>query len=398
MLILHETRLIIDNHSQSSLYSVETMNLFKTLFKKREARFFLILVLVLTVPLTVFISQKQQNLKQKATGNNTTEFGIQIDLNEDTKIPSSAQFAALNPSWIRFVYRPDKPIHSFSSGRKSIVIFNHESAGGDVPLESTDFNAWKSYFDTSYFPALRTFVESNPNTSAIEIWNEEDHCSSGVYCPRIPETAYAYLIKNAAHIIKTQNASIKVIMGGLADGQPGYITNVKNADPASLSQVDAVGIHPYGKTPDGWGAEHLPFGELSDSIILYRAASAPLDIWITEIGLGLDDSVFQAEYVRRSFTLASSINVPVVIWYGWIDSMTGGNGSNNWGLYTADSLVMKQSGLAFASFTSLPNTPTSGIQATPTPSRLDGDIDGDGSVTLTDFTIWKTGYLRYLRI
>ncbi len=282
-----------------------------------------------------------------------TNYGMQIDVQTASKIPNNVQFSALNPAWVRFVYRPENPSPALPLTVKKLIVFNGESAG-PAPIGSSDINQWKNYVDNIYVPEMEAMITSNPNIEAIEIWNEQDICPDITYCPGVPAQAYAYMLKKSAAAIKAKNPNIKVIIGGLASGLASYVTDVKNADSAALNQVDAVGLHPYGKSPDGWCANGcregaLPFGDLAFSIWEHgEAAGKP--VWVTEIGYGVGYDNWQAEYLNRTFTVITKEKVPVLIWYGWIDSMTGGDGGNNWGLYTSSGSI-KPSGTMFSTFT-----------------------------------------------
>ena len=272
----------------------------------------------------------------------STPFGIQIDLASDTKVPDQDTLEFLSPSWVRFVYLPNKPLPKLPSGVKSLVIFNHQSAG-PAPLKYIngiwnskwyDIDEWKEYTDNIYVPKLREMVQNNP-VDAVEIWNEEEICVTG-YCPEVPPEAYAYMLNKAAAAIKNENENIKVVMGGLASSKPYYIEEVKAIDSTAFNNVDAVGIHPYEMSPDGWCKSGCPFslpGDLRETINEYRDAS-PVPIWVTEVGQWTDDRELQAEYLRKVFTVMEDTEVPVVIWYGWTDLMKGvGTESSTWGLF-----------------------------------------------------------------
>lgn len=177
-------------------------------------------------------------------------FGIQIDTNG--KVPSVDQISSLNASWVRFVWRPNIGIPQLPANTKILLVVNNESAP-PAPIGSTDIQTWKNYTDSIYIPQLSQIVSTSPNISAIEVWNEQDLCDrGGDFCPGIPEEAFAYLLKKAAFTIKAINPNITVVMGGLASGQTSYVRNVMNSDPSALSQIDAIGLHPYGQSPDGW--------------------------------------------------------------------------------------------------------------------------------------------------
>lgn len=265
-----------------------------------------------------------------------TEFGMQIDEQDSKKVPTADQLNALKPTWVRFVYRPEVGLLPMPSSVKQLVIFNNESAT-PAPVGSTDLNVWKTYTDSTYVPALKNFLTKYPNISAVEIWNEEDICPSSAFCPKVPPAAYSYLIKHAAAAVKAQSSSVRVVMGGLASGQPSYITQVVTSPTYPLGQVDAIGIHPYGQSPTG---------ALQNILGQYQSVAGSIPIWVSEVGLGSNDQNAQADYLNKSFNVYSMYGIPVVIWYAWIDTMTGGDGANNYGLVNS-SYNLKLSGKAF---------------------------------------------------
>ena len=68
--------------------------------------------------------------------------------------------------------------------------------------------------------------------------------------------------------------------GGLASGDPGYLTRARNA--VGGLYVDAVGVHPYGqRAPDGWPNSSWGFGDMSALLDRYLAFGLP--VWVTEI-------------------------------------------------------------------------------------------------------------------
>ncbi len=286
------------------------------------------------------------------TAPRNTRYGIQIDVQAQSKIPAASQFQVLNPSWARFVYRPENAYPNLPSNVNKLIVFNHESTD-NAPIGSRDINTWKTYVDNVYIPKLTETISNNPDIQAIEVWNEQDLCPDMSYCPGIPAKAYAYMIKKAAAEIKARNPNIQVVIGGFASGDVTYVTDIINSETNALAQVDGVGLHPYGKSPEGWCTSGcsgvLPFGDLADSINEYRTAAGNKPIWITEIGYGTDYGAWQAEYLNRTFTVISRNNVPVLIWYAWQDSMSGGDGGNNWGLYTTAGNI-KSSGTTFSTF------------------------------------------------
>jgi len=142
----------------------------------------------------------------------------------------------------------------------------------------------------------------------------------------VPPQEYAYLLDQAATTIKAMSSGTKVIMGGMASGQIKYLQHVMQANLTGFSKIDAVGLHPYGASPDGWcasgcGGNNLTTGNLATKITDYRT-TAGKPIWVTEIGTGCGDQAWQAEYLTRSFTVFAAIyKCQLLSWYAWIDTM-----------------------------------------------------------------------------
>ncbi|MBO3802912.1 MAG: carboxypeptidase regulatory-like domain-containing protein [Candidatus Brockarchaeota archaeon] len=281
----------------------------------------------------------------RVSATDLTQYGVQVDLRSPSTTPSGSQLSELGAAWTRFVYTDSSGIGSFPANK--IAIINHESAPG-APLGSDDLDAWRDYVDNVYVPKVRAVARGyGSSLAAIEVWNEEDHGypnphSNPYYDPYVPPASYQYMLQQAARAVREEAPSLVVVMGGLDSGNYEYVRLV---NPSGIAYVGAVGIHPYGKSPDGWRTDLLPFGDLGQAVVDYSIVAGK-PIWVTEIGYGTYDDAFQEEYLRRTFAVLERKSVPVVIWYAWIDTMTGGNGQNNWGLYDSSGNI-KPSGLAF---------------------------------------------------
>lgn len=332
-----------------------------------------------------------QEIEIKSNG----KFGVQIHIEDETKIPGINEFNTLKPGWVRFEYKAGDILPTFPKGVMQLVIFNHLSIPGDNP-NKTDFYKWSQTADWNiytddYINALEDFIKENAGKiDAVEVWNEEDICHEG-FCAKVPEEIYPYMLKRAAAVIKQHSPKTKVVMGGLVtndivweDG--GYLTKVIKADPSAFDQVDGIGLHPYGKTIDGWckcssdktfpngnpnnGEQYcttnidkgtgrdmcedgiLPWGSLEETVKKYKAIFPPhVKLWITEIGQGSNNSEWQKEYMKKTFDYLSD-EAEVIIWYAFIDTMTGGDGRNNWGLYDKDR-NLKPAGELFEKYSSL---------------------------------------------
>jgi hypothetical protein len=301
-------------------------------------------VLLIALPLTLFTTLFR--VPSVYALGQTTEYGFHFASQFVT--PSKQQLFLLHPQWMRYGFVVPYALPTFPANIKTLVIFNNESVTVPAPLNSADVTVWQNYIDTAYIPELTYFLRVYQDITAMEIWNEEDLCSGISYCPKVPATGYAYMLKRAANTIKSFNANIQVIMGGLAAGGPNYVIDVKNADADALKQVDAIGIHPYGQSPGEWCTSQcpgvLPFGDLATAIYDYKEAGG-LPVWITEIGADNPDKNWQGQYAQKVFLTALQSGVNVVIWYSMRDK-----NSDSWGLIDKNN-VIKPSGRVFAKMT-----------------------------------------------
>jgi hypothetical protein len=298
-------------------------------------------------------------------------YGFVVFSHASGAIPSIQFLQQLNPGCVRMEYDAKFPYATWPKNIKNIVLFLWDQVPVTKPVNTASFATWKTYIDNNYIPALQNMLKTDIPLYAVEVWNEEDLCSTN-YCPLMPTNAYAYMLKNAARVIKAYNPNIKVVMGGLASGNPQFIRDVKSADPTAFNQVDAIGFHPYGKSPDGWCVtgcpNNLPFGDLAQAVSDYQNAGG-LPIWVTEIGQSSTDQQWQAQYLQRTFTVLTRVGVPVMTWYKFDD---GGDGP--WGLVDANHTILKPDGVLFRSFNTGPTpflplaTPTLPITPTATPT------------------------------
>lgn len=298
---------------------------------------------------------------QSSSISSNTEFGMQINM-EPIKDPSSGKFLkgyptqtelnVLSPKWIRYVYHNQYGLAPLTN-TKHLIIFNNQSAV-PAPIGSSSESEWNKYTDNVYLPALSKFLDTKPNISAIEIWNEPDLCDkAGGYCPYLPPKSFALMIKKAAALITEKAPQITIVTGGVASGNTSYVSQVRQADPVVFSQVDALGLHPYGKSPQGFsisGQFRLQSGDLESSYREYAAASG-LPVWATEVGFNATDQKWQADYLTKLFQVTgqSSPPVPVLIWYSWTDRFRS-PAPYTWGLVDEQS-NLKLSGKAFQQFT-----------------------------------------------
>jgi polysaccharide biosynthesis protein PslG len=84
--------------------------------------------------------------------------------------------------------------------------------------------------------------------TAFEIWNEEN--SAAFWRPRPDPAAYANLYLTARRAIRRVDPRAPVLIGGLADGNAGFLTRVLSG-PGMRGHVDGVAVHPYASNPFG---------------------------------------------------------------------------------------------------------------------------------------------------
>ena len=109
------------------------------------------------------------------------------------------------------------------------------------PLDTTNFQQ-RSEQIAQHFGGI---------VDGYEIWNEEDH-------PRhfpLSVSVYAGLLNAAITGIRSTGDSTPIIVGGLASGDPNYLSSLRSEMnsrfPGDWNQVAGVGVHPYGKVPPG---------------------------------------------------------------------------------------------------------------------------------------------------
>ena len=211
-----------------------------------------------------------------------------------------------------------------ANGTKVLLVLLQDTYWGTGPWNDGSWAAFTAGFSAR---AGEIAAHYKGQVTAYEIWNEQDNISpSSIYIA--PEN-YAPLLAATAKAIHAADKAAKVVSGGLASGNPiGYLTAVRTACGGVLP-CDAIGFHPYGKTPPNTAVFDWQSNTLAPALkAVYSAFSLP--IWITEIGVPEVDVNNQAlwpvigTYMRNTFTLIHSTLwsiAPVLIWFGWSDSM-----------------------------------------------------------------------------
>ena len=118
------------------------------------------------------------------------------------------------------------------------------------PAHNSDFAAYSTAFMKRYGPH-GAFWKANPKlpyepVTNVEVWNEPDNIHDWGKAINLSDYARMYeAVRTAVHRV---NRSVRVTTGGLAWTESSLPRMLK----AFRGQpIDAIGIHPYGKTPSG---------------------------------------------------------------------------------------------------------------------------------------------------
>jgi len=264
--------------------------------------------------------------------------GINIDPKNPYGKPSTQDLQTLGATWVRFTFKdfdeganptsfPDydpvvQDLHQ--AGINILMILSYETYPNKPPRDASEaeWNAYRAKFAARCGQIAQHY---GTQVQAYQIWNESDylHCSEA-YDPCVRSEVFGPLLKDAFDAIKAVSTA-KVVVGGLASGQPPYLQKVLDSMNGVL-HADAVGVHPYGRRPTpNWPDPDWGFGVLGKLIWDYYKV-VPKPIWITEIGHKTDDTDFQAQFLKRTYEAANTglaEVVPVVFWFCWSDGMVG---------------------------------------------------------------------------
>jgi hypothetical protein len=254
-------------------------------------------------------------------------FGISIDPANPAGNPTAQQLKLAGVRWVRVEWKSssghslyDPSIAALRAAKlKVLLLLDYASAPGK-PASSASSGEWSTYLQTFDSTLDAIAAHYGDGVDAWQIWNEPDLPAQPGYDPGVPAVHYGKMLLAAVTTIH-KHSTRPVITGGMASGDPGYLTQATQA--AALT-ADAVAVHPYGqRAPDGWPTTGWGFGEMSALLKAYLAFGKP--VWISEIGTNDSSSpTFQADYLENVYTLTKSAfgaKVPVVFWFCWSDGM-----------------------------------------------------------------------------
>ncbi len=232
-----------------------------------------------------------------------------------------------------------------------VLDYGHPDHGGTTPQTADDRQAFANFAQ-----AAATAFKNKP-VLAYELWNEPD---SSIYWTSPDPVAFADLVSRATSGIKTADSTAKVVTGGVVLGPDLSYLYKLAGQTAKLSQVDAIGVHPYrfdsftytgpykrvSNSPEAYAADQAVLSNLMS------AAGQTKPMWDTEAGYssylfldsnrygnGLDPRALNRQGVltlRRVLTQLA-LDAPLITLYSLYDTAYNATDrEHNFGLLNAD--------------------------------------------------------------
>jgi len=253
-------------------------------------------------------------------------YGMNVDPMNPAGRPEAQQLLDIGVRWLRIEWKArggyalyDPLIASYrSAGLRVMLILDYTTAEPKPPFNASDAT-WRSYL-AAFNAAVSELARHYGNgVDAWQIWNEPDlFAPVPGYDPGVPAHHFGAMLRDSVTAIRP-HSSRPIVTGGLASGDPGYLSRARDA--VGGLTVDAVGVHPYGqRAPDNWPHPNWGFGNMSALLDRYLAFGFPL--WVTEINT--DQQSIQADYLENVYALIRDEypeRVPIVFWFCWSDGM-----------------------------------------------------------------------------
>jgi beta-xylosidase len=146
---------------------------------------------------------------------------------------------------------------------------------------------------------------------SVMLWNEPNNKSHWDFEIDPSWQTYAAMVRLAGAAVKSENARLTRVLGGISPIDPVFIQNMQ--DQGALDEVDVVAVHGF---PLDWN--HWQIHEWPERISAIQAITSR-PVWVTEVGV----STFGAEEVqefglRRTAELLSG-RVERIHWYSLYD-------------------------------------------------------------------------------
>jgi hypothetical protein len=270
-------------------------------------------------------------------------YGLNIDPNNPKGNPDPSELRDLGVELVRYTYHDpgageqldSGQAHFFSqrvrsyreAGIGSLLILTYDTYP-NRPTPGAPDAEWDAYIERFARRAGQIAGLLGQWQPAIQIWNEPDHPVHPGYVPTLREAVFGRMLRHSHAAIKNVNPNLLVVAGGLAAGDPAWLTRVIQSLGGNLP-ADIVAFHPYGQRPDpDWPRPDWGFGSLSNLLLDYYRAGQNRPLWITEIGVKEEDlsnnRELVAEFLRRYYraTITRHPNqVKQLFWFCYSDGM-----------------------------------------------------------------------------
>ncbi|MFN8453863.1 MAG: discoidin domain-containing protein [Anaerolineae bacterium] len=270
-------------------------------------------------------------------------YGLNIDPNNPRGNPDPAELRELGVEMVRYTYHDptggdqldvgkagffSQRVRSYrEAGIGSLLILTYDTYPNRPDPAAPDAE-WDTYIERFARRAGQIANLLGPWQPALQVWNEPDHPVHPGYVPTLREAVFGRMLRRTHAAIKNVNPNLKVVAGGLAAGNPDWLTKVIQSLGGELP-ADIVAFHPYGQRPDpDWPRPDWGFGSLSTLLNDYYKAGKNKPLWVTEMGVKEDDLSNNreqvAEFLRRYYraiTTRHSNQVQQLFWFCYSDGM-----------------------------------------------------------------------------
>ncbi|MBI1880038.1 MAG: N-acetylmuramoyl-L-alanine amidase [Chloroflexi bacterium] len=213
------------------------------------------------------------------------------------------------------------------AGIRSLIILTYDTYPGKPPFAG-DWNDYIARFANRAGQIAQRFAPFRP---AYQIWNEPDHDKKNIgtaYDPCLREEVFGQMLRRTRNAIKQADPQALTVIGGLASGNPSWLTTVINSLGGDLP-ADIVAFHPYGQRPEpNWPNPNWAFGYVGNLLNNYYRAGKNKPLWITEMGVKEEDVGNNrdqaADFLRRYYnTITSQFSgkVQELFWFCYGDGM-----------------------------------------------------------------------------
>lgn len=270
-------------------------------------------------------------------------FGLNIDPNNPRGNPDPSELRDIGVEIVRYTYHDQNPgdqldparsnffrdrLNAYhQAGIKSLLILTYDTFPNRPAPDAPDPD-WDAYIERFARRAGQIAQLSLPWQPAIQVWNEPDHPVHVGYVPTLREAVFGRMLRRSYDAIKAVSPNLLVVAGGLAAGDPGWLSRVIQSRGGTLP-ADIVAFHPYGQRPDpDWPNPNWAFGYLGSLLNNYYQAGGRKPIWITEMGVREEDLGNNrdqvAEFLRRYYNAITNRykdKVQQLFWFCYSDGM-----------------------------------------------------------------------------